>query len=153
VYKRQVLIQPAYFLVSGIFPILSKKEENNKRIFWIPALILLIGALTVALAVWIFAPIMVHLLAGYEFEDSIGVLIILMVALIFAYLGHLVGFTLVSKEGQREMLGLGLMVMLFNFCGNLVAIPRFGIAGAATVTALTEFLSLILMSLRLKKRS
>jgi O-antigen/teichoic acid export membrane protein len=155
-----VLIQPAFFLVSGIFPLLSKKqnlEQNTKikikSIFWISAGILLISALTMMLGVWIFAPLMVDILAGSQFTAATGVLRILMVALVFAYLGHLVGFTLISKEGQKEMLGLGIIIMIFNFVGNLLIIPYFGINGAAWMTVATEALSLILMSTRLRRRS
>jgi PST family polysaccharide transporter len=148
-----VLVQPAFFLVSGIFPLLSKNDVNKRKIFSWSALILLMSGLTMMLGVWIFAPIMVYMLAGSQFEASVGVLRILMVALVFAYLGHLVGFTLISKEGQKEMLGLGLIVLAFNLIGNMVAIPRFGINGAAWVTALTEALSLVLISLRLRRRS
>ena len=98
------------------------------------------------------APLMVSILAGIEFAASVGVLRILIVALLFAYMGHLVGFALISKEGQKDMLGLGLVILIFNLMGNLMAIPRFGIVGAATVTVFTEMLSLGLMSWRLKKR-
>lgn len=98
------------------------------------------------------APMMVSILAGSEFGASVGVLRILIVALLFAYMGHLVGFTLISKEGQKEMLGVGLIILIFNLIGNLVVIPRHGIMGAAMVTVLTEMLSLGLMTLRLKRR-
>lgn len=167
-----VLIQPAFFLVNGIFPILSKKTNQStpnpsfnpleagrqgdlikkKNIFWISAGILILASVGIIIGVWLFAPIMVYLLAGSEFEASAAVLRILIVALPFAYMGHLVGFTLISKEGQKEMLGLGLFVLVFNLTGNLVAIPRFGVVGAAGITVLTEMLSLGLMSWKLKKR-
>jgi len=154
-----VLIQPAFFLVNGIFPILSNPSPlgkgdflKRKNIFWVSARILLLASIGIIIGVWLLAPTMVYLLAGSEFEASVGVLRVLIVALLFAYMGHLVGFTLISKEGQKDMLGLGLFVLIFNLTGNLVAIPRFGIMGAAGVTVLTEMLSLGLMSWRLKKR-
>jgi O-antigen/teichoic acid export membrane protein len=147
-----VLIQPAYFLVNGIFPILSSKNNKNNKIFNLSAGILLLSSIFIILGVWLMAPLMVSILAGSEFAASVGVLRILIVALLFAYMGHLVGFTLISKEGQKDMLGLGLVILIFNLMGNLMAIPRFGIMGAATVTVATEMLSLGLMSLRLKKR-
>lgn len=147
-----VLIQPAYFLVNGIFPILSSKNNKNNKIFNLSAGILLLSSILIIFGVWLMAPLMVSILAGSEFAASVGVLRILIVALLFAYMGHLVGFTLISKEGQKDMLGLGLVILIFNLMGNLMAIPRFGIMGAATVTVATEMLSLGLMSLRLKKR-
>lgn len=149
-----VLIQPAYFLVNGIFPILSKKQiqSTSNNIFKTSAIILFLSSVLVIIGVWLMAPVMVSILAGSEFGASVGVLRILIVALLFAYMGHLVGFTLISKEGQKEMLGVGLIILIFNLIGNLVVIPRHGIMGAAMVTVLTEMLSLGLMTLRLKRR-
>jgi len=149
-----VLIQPAYFLVNGIFPILSKKQKQStsNNIFKTSAIILFLSSVLVIIGVWLMAPMMVSILAGSEFGASVGVLRILIVALLFAYMGHLVGFTLISKEGQKEMLGVGLIILIFNLIGNLVVIPRYGIMGAAMVTVLTEMLSLGLMTLRLKRR-
>jgi len=149
-----VLIQPAYFLVNGIFPMLSKREKQptSNNLFKTSAIILFLSSLLIILGVWLMAPLMVSILAGIEFAASVEVLRILIVALLFAYMGHLVGFTLISKEGQKDMLGLGLVILIFNLMGNLMAIPRFGIVGAATVTVFTEMLSLGLMSWRLKKR-
>jgi O-antigen/teichoic acid export membrane protein len=144
------LIQPAYFLVIGIFPILSSKEDNRK-LFNISALVLFLSGIAMMLGVWIFAPLMIHILAGSQFEASIPVLRVLMVALVFAYIGHLVGFTLISREGQRAMLGMGALALVFNFVGNWVLIPRLGIMGGAIITVLTEALSLILMSWKLKQ--
>lgn len=149
-----VLIQPAYFLVNGIFPMLSKREKQStpNNLFKTSAIVLLLSSILIILGVWVMAPTMVFLLAGNKFAASVGVLRILIVALLFAYMGHLVGFTLISKEGQKDMLGLGLIILIFNLTGNLFIIPRYGILGAATVTVFTEMLSLGLMSYRLKKR-
>ena len=149
-----VLIQPAYFLVNGIFPMLSKREKQSapNNLFKTSAIVLFLSSILIILGVWVMAPTMVFLLAGNEFAASVGVLRILIVALLFAYMGHLVGFTLISKEGQKDMLGLGLIILVFNLIGNLMAIPRYGIMGAAIVTVFTEILSLGLMSYRLKKR-
>ena len=149
-----VLIQPAYFLVNGIFPMLSKREKQSapNNLFKTSAIVLFLSSILIILGVWVMAPTMVFLLAGNEFAASVGVLRILIVALLFAYMGHLVGFTLISKEGQKDMLGLGLIILVFNFIGNLIAVPRYGILGAAMVTVFTEMLSLGLMSFRLKKR-
>lgn len=148
-----VLIQPAYFLVNGIFPILSSKNNKNNKIFKISAITLFLASVLVIMGVWLLAPMMIYILAGSEFETSVGVLRLLIVALLFAYMGHLVGFTLISKEGQKDMLKLGIFILIFNFGGNLLAIPRYGIMGAAGVTVLTEMLSLGLMTSRLKKQS
>lgn len=146
------LVQPVYFFVNSIFPILSGKSENKRKIFKI-ALLMVLGGLIILipLAYWL-APWMITVLAGSGFELSVRVLRILLLALIFAYLSHLVGFTLIAKGGQKQILILGLMTLVFNFTGNLLMIPRFGIMGAAWVTVLSEALACGLMIVALKKR-
>ena len=146
-----VLIQPAYFLMNGVFPMLSARNDGRKLFRW-SGLVLFLSGVTLMLGMWLLAPFTISVLAGSQFMASVGVLRILAVALVFSYLGHLVGFTLISKEGQKEMLAFGITSLVFNFLGNLVAIPFFGIYGAAGVTVLTEALSLLLMSLRLRRR-
>jgi O-antigen/teichoic acid export membrane protein len=72
-------------------------------------------------------------------------------ALVFSYFGHLFGFSLISRDGQKEMMKLGMVVLFFNLVANLIAIPRLGIVGAAVVTVLTEALGMMLMLYRLNK--
>lgn len=95
------------------------------------------------------SPWVVKVLAGDGFGASVDILRILLMALVFSYLNHLVGFGLISKGGQKQMLWLGLISLSFNFVANWWTIPRFGIRGAAIVTVLTEGLSLGLVSAKL----
>ena len=146
------LLLPAYFLVSSIFPIISSKAIGKKRIFWISAGVLFFGAVAVVSTVELGAPLMVGILGGDQFLPAVGVLRLLIVAVIFSYFGHLAGFSLISKNGQKEMMKLGVVVLLFNFGSNLWAIPRFGIMGAAGVTVATEALGMGLMTLALRRK-
>jgi len=91
------LIQPAYFLINSVFPLLSGKTENKRKLFWQTSGLMLLGALIVAPTIYFLAPLIVRVLAGSEYVASIGILRILLVAMVFAYLGHLVGFTLIAQ--------------------------------------------------------
>jgi PST family polysaccharide transporter len=146
------LLLPAYFLVSSIFPIISSKESGKRRVFWISALFLMLGATGVILMVELGAPLVVGLLGGDQFLPTVKVLRWLIAAVIFSYFGHLIGFSLISRNGQKEMLRLGIVVLIFNFCSNLWAIPRFGMMGAAGVTIATEALGMGMMGLALRKK-
>lgn len=146
------LLQPVYFFVASVFPMLSDKETNKKRVFGWSALLIALGLIFMMGFTYTLAPWMVGVLGGAEFEASISILRILVLAMIFAFYNHLIGFTLISKGGQRTMLGLGLIVLLFNVTMNLLAIPRFGVSGAAYVTVATEAISLILMSTALLRK-
>jgi len=145
------LIQPAYYFVNSIFPILSGKHDKKRELFKISFLLILAGLIILIPLVYIFSPLMIKVLAGDGYEASVRVLRVLLIALIFAYVSHLVGFTLIAKGGQRVMLKMGITALVVNFVANLIMIPKFGIIGAAWVTVLTESLMCGLMILALKK--
>lgn len=146
------LLQPAYFFVSSVFPLLSSKSEDKRRLFKISMLLLIIGGIGVIGVIWELAPTIIKILAGDGFGESIGLLRILLGAVMFSYLGHLFGFSLISKRGQKEMLRLGLVVLIFNVGMNWLLIGRFGVRGAAWVTVMTEALGCGLMAGSLIRR-
>ena len=139
------LIQPAYFLINSVFPLMSGKTENKKKLFWQTTGLMFLGALIVAPTIYLLSPVIIKVLAGGEFVASIKILRILLVAMVFAYLGHLVGFTLIAKGKQKLILFIGIISLIVNIGGNLLFIPRFGIVGAAWVTVVTEAVAGLLM--------
>ena len=144
------LIQPAYFFVNSIFPMMSAKETDKKSLFFKSTWLMVLGILLVAPTIYFLSPWIIQVLAGNQFGEAVVVLRILLVAMVFAYISHLVGFTLIAKGGQKEMLKIGLISLLVNIIGNLIAIPHFGIEGAAWVTVITEGLASVMMIMRLK---
>ena len=139
------LIQPAYFLINSVFPLMSGKTENKRKLFWQTTGLMFLGALIVAPTIYLLSPVIIEVLAGSEFVSSIKILRILLVAMVFAYLGHLVGFTLIAKGKQKLILFIGIISLIVNIGGNLLFIPRFGIVGAAWVTVVTEAVAGLLM--------
>jgi O-antigen/teichoic acid export membrane protein len=145
------LIQPAYFFVNSIFPIMSAKETNRRSLFFKSTGLIILGMVLVAPTIYWLSPWIIQVLAGSAFGESVIVLRILLVAMIFAYISHLVGFTLIAKGGQKQILVIGLISLTVNIIGNLMAIPHFGINGAAWVTVITEGVASGLMIIALKK--
>jgi len=145
------LIQPAYFFVNSIFPMMSIKETNKKSLFWKSTGLMLLGILVVAPTIYFLSPWIIRTLAGNEFRESVLILRILLVAMVFAYISHLVGFTVIARGGQKQILIIGLVSLTVNIVGNLIAIPRFGIVGAAWVTVATESIAAGLMIINLRK--
>jgi len=143
------LVQPAYFFVASIFPLLSSQIEGKKKLF-LKSLGLILAVLLIGSPILsLMAPWMIQILGGMDFVPSIGVLRILIWAMIFAHVNHLLGFSLIAKRGQKSILFIGLCSLAFNILGNLWAIPRYGINGAALVTVYTEMLSSLLLGVRL----
>ena len=147
------LLSPAYFLMNSIFPILSSKGSGKKVLFGKSLLIMVVMALGIISGIEILAPWVINILGGAEFGGSIPVLRLLILAVFFSYLGHLMGFGLIAKNGQKEMVFLGIIVLIFNFVGNLWAIPRLGMMGAAGVTVASEAIATVLMGFFLLKKS
>jgi len=145
------LIQPAYFFVNSIFPMMSVKETNKRNLFFKSTGLMIAGMLLIVPIVYFLAPWIISVLAGNEFGESIVILRILLVAMVFAYISHLVGFTIIAKGGQKQILMIGIISLLVNVIGNLIAIPRFGINGAAWVTVVTEGIASGLMIVALKR--
>jgi len=139
------LIQPAYFLINSVFPIMSGKEGNKKRLFWQTAGLMLSGAVVVGAGTYFLAPWVVGILGGQDYKPAVTVLRILMPAMAAAYVGHLVGFTLIARGKQKQILVVGIISLVINIVGNLIFIPRFGINGAAWVTVATEVGASLLM--------
>ncbi|MDD4937911.1 MAG: flippase [Candidatus Shapirobacteria bacterium] len=146
------LIQPAYFFVNSIFPMMSTKETDKKSLFWKSTGLMILGIVVVTPTVYLLSPWIIRVLAGNEFGESVLILRILLVAMVFAYISHLVGFTVIAKGGQKQILIIGLVSLVVNIVGNLIAIPKFGIAGAAWVTVITEAVASGLMILVLIRK-
>ena len=145
------MVQPVYYFVNSIFPILSGKFEN-KIILFKRSFLIVLGALVVIIPLaYLLAPLIIKILAGSGYESSVTVLRILLIPLFFSYINHLFGFTLIAKGGQKQLLILGVITLVFNFTGNLIVIPKFGITGAAWVTGFTEGLACLLTILALKR--
>ena len=146
------MLAPAYFYVNSIFPMMGKKETNNKKLFTESSVIMAVSSLMAVLGIWLIAPLIIGILGGAAFGPSVGILRVLMVAAIFSYMGHLAGFTLISEGGQKEMLKLGVVALLTNLVLNIILIPRYGYLAAAWVTVLTEAIDCGLMMWFLKQQ-
>jgi len=144
------LVMPAYFLVSSVFPLLSKKERNKDLVK--KGLIVLLGMVVIGLpVVWVGAGWAMKMLGGGGFDAGVRVLKILGLALGFSYMNHMFGFLLVARNGQKKMLVLGLVAVVFNLILNFFVIPIWGIEGAGWVTVATEGLMTGFLVLALKR--
>lgn len=151
-YKMYLtLIQPAYFFVVSTFPLMSAKSVEKRKLFKSSFYLLMAGVVILIAGTQIMAPIAVKMLAGEGFEPAVRVLRWLIWASLFSYAGHLLGFTLIARGGQKEMLKIGVVGLIFNLLANWVFIPRYGILGAAGVTVITEAIGCGLMGWYLRK--
>lgn len=136
-------------LVGLIMPLLARtifqnrdqfEEIANKtaKVFFLLALPLVVGTS-------FLAPQIVALVSGVGFEGAAAALRLLIFSLAFIFFGHYFTMLLIVGNSQRKMIRVLLFVAFFNITSNLILIPNIGYVGAALVSALTEFLVILLL--------
>lgn len=95
-----------------------------------------------ALAVWIFAPLMVEIIAGPEFAPAIAALRILAWAIVLEAGCHMLVRLLFAADREKDLLPIGGLGIGCNVALNAVLIPRLGINGAALATLVSYAVTL-----------
>lgn len=84
------------------------------------------------------SPMIIRVLAGSEFTQSISILNILIIATTAIYIGTLLGYVVVALDKQRQMMyGYG-FIAVTSLIAYFTLIPRYSIFGAAWVTVYSE---------------
>ena len=85
----------------------------------------------------------IEVIAGRDFLGAVTSLHILTIALLCSFIGGWMGNMIMIPSGRDSVcLRAGIVSALINIILNLVLIPRYGLNGAATTTAISEFLGI-----------
>jgi O-antigen/teichoic acid export membrane protein len=158
-YLDGLNIIPSVFTMA-IFPLMSRyakgERESLRRAYHIALRLLLIVSLPMAAGVTFLATPLVWLVGGAQYLNipleltafgktlvvdggSNLALQILIWSIPIGFVNSVTQYLLISVNQQHFLTRAFLMGVTFNVVGNLIAIPRFGYAGAAVVTILSEF--------------
>jgi len=145
----------AYFM-NSLFPILSlsfsqKRLGELKNIYQKSFDLLFVGSLVLFISIFSLAPLLVNILGGSDFSESVGVLRILLLATVIAYFNHLTGYSLIAFGKQRLSLAIAATALTINVLANWIFIPTFSYKAAAWITVATEGLVLLLSSIVVAK--
>jgi len=138
-----IAILPAIVMTS-VFPLLSRylEESRERAARTIDAAGDLFVAVGVPIAAGglIVAPDVVRAIGGDDFAGAADALRLLLFAVALAFVSGLFGHSLIAGVRQGSALRLGLVALGFNLVANLVAIPAWGIEGAAAIAVASEVL-------------
>lgn len=95
---------------------------------------------------------LIRFVYGAEYTDATPALAWLMLGLLFVFWQAPNGTALFAGGRLRGVVALSFVTAGFNVVGNLVAIPRWGAAGAAMTTTASELLSLMIFSVVVGRR-
>jgi O-antigen/teichoic acid export membrane protein len=143
-------------VIQSIFPIFSRtyiEDQGSFSLYFerISRFLLSTGT-AVAVIVTLAASLLISILYGKEYIQSVSMLRILIWALPLMSLSSLARTALMSCNLQRIALWVGGSNVIVNIVLNLFFIPLFGGHGAAMATILTELAGLILFLAFIRKK-
>ena len=145
-FVEQAFFLPGLF-VAAVFPILARyvhtKDERLQLAVNRTFQVLLLGAVSVILGLFILAPEIVRLITTSEFDAAITPARILSVSLAFVFVGPVFYNLLFAINRQRELIVIGVLALLLNLSLNLVLIPPYSYNGAAVATVVSECVGFI----------
>ncbi len=139
----EILISFIYIFVGIIFPILTtawaqKNIERFKDIFQKTFDALVMVSLPMVFGTFFVAKNLMLLIAGPEFLASGDILKIIIIATAIIFVNSLFGYTIVTLDKQRQIVGAYVIVAIVSLVGYLLTIPRYGYYGAAIFTVISE---------------
>lgn len=134
---------PSYFTLA-IFPLMSRyakdSHESLVRAYQLAIRLLVMVALPIAILVTVLATPLIRILGGAAFlPDSALALTLLIWSIPVGFVNSVTQYVLIAVGQQRFLTRAFLIGVTFNIVANLYMIPRYGFAGAAVVTILSEW--------------
>ncbi len=139
-----VVVQFVFLAIIDSFRplILSSKKENEveyeKNISTLYGIICYL-AFAQSVVFTIFAPIIIDILYGPDFQPAVSILQILIWQCAFSYMGMIRNIWLLAEEKQKYLPVINLSGVVANIVMNAVMIPLWGACGAAFASFLTQF--------------
>lgn len=142
-------------LIDSARPIVMGAKESDQTLYirrfkQLYCSVIWIGVMA-SIFITIFAKLMIFIIFGEEYRQSISILLILVWSRIFSLIGVTRSIWLLTEDNisyQKYFLGIGAVT---NFSLNLYLIPKCGAIGAAIATLLTEIISSTIALLFFKK--
>jgi len=114
---------------------------------------LTVAALPLAVFGLVGSRAVLEALYGEPYGDADAALALLLVSVVFAFPAWIAATTAYAAGPERRMVAVVAAAFTLNVAANLVAIPAWGIEGAAAVTVVTEALMLALLILVLTREA
>jgi len=148
------LIVPAYY-GGAVFPVISASLNTNPQRFLLiyrrSMKYMLVAAMPMALGVSALAPGIIQALYGKAYAGSAPVLFVLMWVSVLIAVNSINAPYLIVMGRQKVVTTLVGVGMVLNIVLNWLAIPRYGMVGAAWVTMISEVVTIAMFLVALGK--
>lgn len=147
---QNLLVIPA-FIMNGYYPLMIRSMRENIKVFKRQvknaAIFMVLLGFGGAVGLYLAAKLLINLLTGGGFVESITSLHILATSLPAFFLSALLMWVLMAKKLYKQLLLVYLTALLVNFTANWYLIPTYSYQAAAWVTVGSEYLILFLQLL------
>jgi O-antigen/teichoic acid export membrane protein len=143
------------FLFAGILlPMFSRMLKQNEpvmQLFRFSSVLLIVPAITAAIALGFYRMEIMGLLYKDHAEESGDIFGILMICFIFVSISILSGTLLTARGNLRELNRIAVFSVLMNIILNLILIPRHQALGSAVASLATQFFAALFQVLAIMK--
>ncbi len=160
-YNAAYRIYEAFILVASIIgtvltPRLSRyilsDPEEHRRLAAVGIRGAMLAALPISIAGFIFAPQVVTLLFGSDYQASATALRILVTGFLVVFPISVYQAIAISMHAEHLLLATAVIGLVLNVALNVALIPRYGMYAAAFVTVVCEMISLALLAWGIARR-
>ena len=143
------LVFPTFF-VNSVYPIMVRHfkdgQERLLRTVRHSGMFLLAVAILGLVVGWVLSPLMIRVVAGPKFVESIRALRLLLLGLPIFYLSALFLWLMITLGKQKQIPFIYAIGAVSNVVLNLIFIPRYSFYGSAIITWASELLILTLLA-------
>jgi O-antigen/teichoic acid export membrane protein len=144
------LALPTFFM-NALYPLLLASYAKDKHAFVQlckrASILLFVGSLVGAVAIWVGAPLIGFVKVGFEL--SVLPLRILGLGLPFFFISNLLMWILIVYKKQYLLLFVYGITMVINILLNIAFVPAYGYVASAIITGVSELLVLVLLGISL----
>lgn len=142
------LVIPTFFMNAAYPLFLSKLKEGRSvflSFFYKTLVVLTLSGLIISVLGWVFAPVMINILGGESFVDSVQVLRVLFVGIIVFFVSAPFSWFIVNLGKQKMLPPIYLSAAIFNIIGNVYFIPKYSFIASAYLTWMSELIIFVLL--------
>ena len=130
-------------IIDSARPIIFEAKKNEDLIKYEKNIISLYSvviyfSIFICLMVTIFSPLIVNIMYGQEYANSIPILRLIVWYTTFSYLGSARTIWIMAESKHNYLMFINTAGVILNILLNYILIPIYGIIGAAIATVLTE---------------
>ena len=124
----------------------QKFEESLSNLYSIIIYFSLIQSLAIA----VFAPLVVRILYGAQYEASVNVLRLVVWYTTFSHMGIVRNIWILTEGKQKKLWIINLSGAMLNVVINYLLIPHFGAMGAAFASLMTQIFTNVILGFIMK---